>query len=239
MLVVNVSKEHNGANVTCRAANPASPGSPITNSTSLTVHYPPSVTASMGKSLKASLLKEGDDVYFTCTVDANPPATSLVWFHEDVLQVQNVSAGVIISRDSLVVQKVQRARAGQYRCRAANTLAATISNPVTLKIRYRPECRTTPTTYFIYDKPINVTCTVTSHPPPSTILWRWNSSSEVIRTPRSSLQYPGQEEAAAQLTVYPEPQQEDRALSCWAVNEMGRQNTPCGFSVKVASFITR
>ncbi|KAK3851015.1 hypothetical protein Pcinc_042305, partial [Petrolisthes cinctipes] len=55
--------------------------------------------------------------------------------HQDVLQVQNVSAGVIISRDSLVVQKVQRARAGQYRCRAANTLAATISNPVTLKIR--------------------------------------------------------------------------------------------------------
>lgn len=60
------------------------------------------------------------------------PSYSLL---QDVLQEQNVSAGVIISRDSLVVQRVQRVRAGQYRCRATNTLAATTSNPVTLKIR--------------------------------------------------------------------------------------------------------
>lgn len=36
-LLVNVSRAQDGALVTCRAANPAVPGSPLTNSTKLTV----------------------------------------------------------------------------------------------------------------------------------------------------------------------------------------------------------
>ena len=27
-------------------------------------------------------LKEGDDVYFTCVVSANPSVSSIVWYHE-------------------------------------------------------------------------------------------------------------------------------------------------------------
>ncbi|MPC91016.1 hypothetical protein E2C01_086024 [Portunus trituberculatus] len=43
---------------------------------------PPQVNATLGRSLKPRLLKEGDDVYFTCSVAANPPATSITWYHE-------------------------------------------------------------------------------------------------------------------------------------------------------------
>ncbi|KAK7085409.1 hypothetical protein SK128_001098, partial [Halocaridina rubra] len=81
-LTINMTREDNGSQVTCKATNPATPGNSITNSTVLTVHYPPTVRASLGRSLQPSLLKEGDDVYFTCQVDANPPVSSIAWYHE-------------------------------------------------------------------------------------------------------------------------------------------------------------
>ncbi|ROT76582.1 hypothetical protein C7M84_004833 [Penaeus vannamei] len=73
-LVANVTRQDEGSLVTCTASNPSVPGSKLANSTQLHVHYPPTVEASLGRSLDPELLKEGDDVYFTCTVDANPPA---------------------------------------------------------------------------------------------------------------------------------------------------------------------
>ncbi|XP_045127549.1 uncharacterized protein LOC123514035 isoform X2 [Portunus trituberculatus] len=228
---VNVTRADHGAVVACTAENPAVPGSSLTNTTLLDVEYPPSVTASLGRSLKPHLLKEGDDVYFTCSVDANPPAAAVTWYHEGRVQVQNMTSGVILTGESLVLQKVSRRRAGEYRCQATNSFASVTSSPVTLRIRYRPQCLTTPTTYFIYDKPINVTCTVTSHPPAKAVHWQWNSSNDVIKT---QLVEATTERVSTQLSVAPIETYEDRLLSCWAVNEMGRQQRACGFSIKVA-----
>ncbi|KAK8391237.1 hypothetical protein O3P69_017125 [Scylla paramamosain] len=228
---VNVTRADHGALVACTAENPAVPGSSLTNTTVLDVEYPPSVTASLGRSLQPHLLKEGDDVYFTCSVDANPPAAAVTWYHEGRVQVQNMTSGVILTGESLVLQKVSRRRAGEYRCQATNSFASVTSSPVTLRIRYRPQCLTTPTTYFIYDKPINVTCTVTSHPPAKAVHWQWNSSNDVIKT---QLVEATTERVSTQLSVAPIETYEDRLLSCWAVNEMGRQQRACGFSIKVA-----
>ncbi|KAK3855222.1 hypothetical protein Pcinc_038362, partial [Petrolisthes cinctipes] len=145
--------------------------------------------------------------------------------------VHNSTAGVILVGESLALQKVGRRQAGRYTCAAANQLSAVISNPITLNIKYTPECRTSPTTYFIYDKPINITCTVSSYPSVKSIRWQWNNSKEVLE----SLPVPEPDnQSSAQITVYPVQNPEDRALSCWAVNEMGKQTQPCGFSVKVA-----
>ncbi|ROT78551.1 putative hemicentin-2 [Penaeus vannamei] len=193
--------------------------------------YPPEVLASLGYSIDLEKLKEGDDVYFTCSVKANPPASTITWYHEDTVQVQNVSMGVILSGESLVLQRVSRQRAGHYRCSATNPLATCVSQPVRLRIRYKPECLTSPTTYFIYDKPINVTCTVSAYPSVSYIQWQWNNSNELTKTPPVT---ESREKVSSQLTVFPTEGREDRVLSCWAVNEMGKQVKPCGFSVKVA-----
>ncbi|XP_069181004.1 neural cell adhesion molecule 2 [Procambarus clarkii] len=231
-LVTNLTRGDHNTKVTCRAANPAVPDSPLANSTSLIVHYPPTVSASLGRSLRPELLKEGDDVYFTCTVEANPPASTITWYHEGTAQVQNVTQGVILAGDSLVLQKVGRRQAGQYTCSATNTITTATSEPVTLRIKYKPVCQISPTTYFIYDKPINVTCSVSSFPPVRSILWQWNSSSEVISTEVTNEEE--QQRTWAQLTVEPIQTREDRTLTCWAVNEMGKQATPCGFAVKVA-----
>ncbi|XP_042218893.1 nephrin-like [Homarus americanus] len=81
-LVTNLTRKDHNTRVTCRAANPAVPDAPIANTTTLIVHYPPTVAASLGRSLRPELLKEGDDVYFTCTVEANPPASTITWYHE-------------------------------------------------------------------------------------------------------------------------------------------------------------
>ena len=43
---------------------------------------PPVVHASLGRPLTSSSIKELDDVYFSCSVDANPPASTITWFHE-------------------------------------------------------------------------------------------------------------------------------------------------------------
>ncbi|XP_063590263.1 hemicentin-2-like [Penaeus indicus] len=231
-LLVNVTRADDTTRVKCTAENPAVPGSVLSNYTTLTVHYPPSVTASLGRSLKPDLLKEGDDVYFTCSVAANPPASTITWYHEGTVQVQNVSQGVIVSGESLVLQKVRRDKAGKYKCGASNALATVTSAPVHLKIRYKPECQTSPTTYFIYDKPINVTCTVSAHPPVQTITWQWNSSEEVVAI--QQVRAGRLEQITAQLTVHPVESKEDRILSCWAVNVMGKQEHACGFSIKVA-----
>ncbi|KAK8735158.1 hypothetical protein OTU49_005530 [Cherax quadricarinatus] len=231
-LVTNLTRQDHNTQVTCRAANPAVPDSPLANSTTLIVHYPPTVSASLGRSLNPEFLKEGVDVYFTCTVAANPPASSITWYHEGTAQVQNVTMGVILSGESLVLQKVGRRQAGQYTCAATNTITTTTSSPVTLRIKYKPVCQTSPTTYFIYDKPINVTCSVSSFPPVRSILWQWNSSNEVISTEVTNEDE--QQRTWSQLSVEPIQTKEDRTLTCWAVNEMGKQTTPCGFAVKVA-----
>lgn len=54
---------------------------------------------------------------------------------QGTVQVQNVSQGVIVSGESLVLQKVRRDKAGKYKCGASNALATVTSAPVHLKIR--------------------------------------------------------------------------------------------------------
>ncbi|MPC27921.1 hypothetical protein E2C01_021110 [Portunus trituberculatus] len=41
----------------------------------------PTATARFGSSLDATNIKEGDDVYFECSVHANPPVLHVTWRH--------------------------------------------------------------------------------------------------------------------------------------------------------------
>ncbi|CAL4102832.1 unnamed protein product, partial [Meganyctiphanes norvegica] len=231
-LRLQVQKEDDGRHISCSAANPSSPQSVINNHTIITVHYPPTVEVELGATLQIRDLKEGEDVFFTCKVKANPPVTSISWYLEDQQQVQNVSMGVIVSDNTLVLQRVQVTQMGNYRCQAKNQVGSSRSTPVLLSLKYAPTCETAPTTYFIYDKPINVTCRVSANPQATSVQWRWNGSYDAIAT----LPVPGagEGEAAAQLTVFPSKYQEDRGLACWAANAIGRQAVPCSFNIKVA-----
>ncbi len=42
---------------------------------------PPKVELSLGRNLNPKDLEEGDDIYFSCSVEANPPAYKITWWH--------------------------------------------------------------------------------------------------------------------------------------------------------------
>ena len=42
---------------------------------------PPRVKLDLGQMINPRDLEEGDDVYFECSVTANPPAYKLTWWH--------------------------------------------------------------------------------------------------------------------------------------------------------------
>ena len=42
---------------------------------------PPVIQLRLGPSLRSESIKEGDDVYFECTVRSNPPVRTLQWEH--------------------------------------------------------------------------------------------------------------------------------------------------------------
>ncbi|KAG8222030.1 hypothetical protein J437_LFUL002792 [Ladona fulva] len=44
--------------------------------------HPPIVSLRLGSTLNADDIKEGDDVYFECHVQANPPWRRLTWLHD-------------------------------------------------------------------------------------------------------------------------------------------------------------
>lgn len=53
---------------------------------------------------------------------------------------QNVTAGVIVSNQTLVLQKVGKDRAGRYYCRATNLHGEGVSNPIHITIMCKALC---------------------------------------------------------------------------------------------------
>lgn len=94
----------------------------------------PVVTIKLGSSLQASDIDEGDDVYFECEVQANPKTYRLAWF-KDKKELHPGNNILMPGRaDSLVLQKVTRASAGEYSCMATNDEGKATSRPVTLDV---------------------------------------------------------------------------------------------------------
>lgn len=76
------SIDDDGKYLTCRAENPVISGSALEDKWRLDVQYQPVVTLKMGKTLNPDDIKEGDDVYFECSVRANPKVYKLAWFKD-------------------------------------------------------------------------------------------------------------------------------------------------------------
>nr|XP_027211986.1 nephrin-like [Penaeus vannamei] len=106
--------------VSCRAKNPLVPSAVLEDSKKLNVHYTPRLTLAPGQNLDMEDIEESDDVYFECGIQANPRVYKVQWFHNGEELYHNVSAGIIQSNQSLVLQKVTRKSSGQYTCSATN-----------------------------------------------------------------------------------------------------------------------
>ncbi|KPM07933.1 sidestep protein-like protein 3 [Sarcoptes scabiei] len=75
----------------------------------------------LGSNLRHSHIQEGNDVYFECLIRSSPLSYEVRWNFEGRELQTNTSAGVIVSNQSLVLQKVRRQQRGKYTCSATNS----------------------------------------------------------------------------------------------------------------------
>ncbi|ROT80655.1 hypothetical protein C7M84_000593 [Penaeus vannamei] len=183
------SPADNDVYISCRAENPRVPTAVIEDSAKLNVHYTPRLSLAAGLNLDMEDIKEGDDVYFECGIQANPRVYKVQWFHNGEELNHNVSAGVIQSNQSLVLQSVTRASSGDYKCTAANLHGSSESNSVQLSVKFAPLCAEGQKVVYGAGKQeeLNVTCSVEAHlnPSPSgghsTVPPKWSTSLQAGR----------------------------------------------------------
>ncbi|XP_042887333.1 neural cell adhesion molecule 2-like [Penaeus japonicus] len=225
------SPADNDVYISCRAENPRVPTAVIEDSAKLNVHYTPRLSLAAGQNLDMEDIKEGDDLYFECGIQANPRVYKVQWFHNGEELSHNVSAGVIQSNQSLVLQRVTRASSGDYKCTAANLHGSSESNSVHLSVKFAPLCAEGQKVMYGAGKQeeLNVSCSVEAHPPPFAFRWAFNSSSEVIDITPSMTRMVS--EGVSQVSYAPVTHMDYGSLLCWATNDVSRQITPCIYHI--------
>ena len=93
----------------------------------------PQLSLSLGAKIPETM-REGSDVYFECLVRANPPLTEVVWLFEGRPLANNPVSGILLTNQSLVMQRVRREHRGHYQCVASNAEGITASNKVFLNV---------------------------------------------------------------------------------------------------------
>lgn len=216
--------EDNGKLVSCKAENPALPHSDMHDTWTLNIHFPPEVSLHLGANIKYSTIKEGNDVYLECIIKANPPVSELVWFFNEVPFFGNASAGIIISNQSLVLQKVRKEHRGRYRCLASNTEGQGRSLDLLLEVRYAPTCKASQKNLYgvARTESVNITCEVESDPVDVTFRWALNNSIENMELHNFT-----SDGARSVLTFTPRTMLEFGAILCWGINSVGEQKDPC------------
>ncbi|XP_050087779.1 neural cell adhesion molecule 1-like [Anopheles aquasalis] len=225
--------EDDGKLITCRAENPNVTGLFLETSWKIEVVYPPIVSLRLGSTLSADDIKEGDDVYFECHVQANPPWRKLHWLHDGLMITHNATARVIRSNQSLVLQKVTRNTSGNYSCSAINAEGETVSNQLALRVKYAPVCATDRITIVgaFRSEALQIACEVQADPPPRLFNWRFNNSGETLKIAKERHVKNG---SVSILHYTPVSDQDYGTLSCWGQNEVGTQEHPCFFQVVLA-----
>ncbi|XP_069944398.1 protein turtle homolog A isoform X2 [Cherax quadricarinatus] len=221
--------------ISCRAQNPLLTAQVIEDVLKLDVRYKPRLSLAAGLNLDMEDIKEGDDVYFECGIQANPRVYKVQWFHNGQELSHNVSAGIIKSNQSLVLQGVSRDSSGEYTCSAANLEGSGDSNAVQLSVKFAPTCRTGQKVVYGAGKneQLNVTCSVEAHPEPTAFRWAFNSSSEVMDIPGSRTWVLG--DGLSQVSYTPRTHLDYGSLLCWATNDVSRQSQPCIYHIIHAS----
>ncbi|XP_039959757.1 uncharacterized protein LOC120774297 [Bactrocera tryoni] len=233
ILTFTPTREDDGKYLTCRAENQFIENSSIEDKWRMVVHYQPTAHLKMGSSLNPDDIKEGDDVYFECVIQSNPKPYKMSWFHNGKELHHNISAGIILSDQSLVLQSVSRASAGDYTCLAVNSEGRGASNPVSLHIRFAPICATDHEELLgaLKHETLLLKCEVDSSPPAEAFTWTFNSSGEQTELPA---RLHSTETGMSRLNYTPATDLDYGTISCWGRNSIGQQKNPCVFQIVAA-----
>lgn len=74
-------------------------------------------------------------MFLECDIRASPWVSDIGWRFEGRDLSTNISAGIIVSNQSLVLQKVDRRSRGRYTCTGTNSEGQGESNQVNLRVR--------------------------------------------------------------------------------------------------------
>jgi len=219
--------------LTCRAENTEIKDGAIQDSWKLTVYYPPIVSLRLGLELGSDAIDEGKDVYFECKIKANPEIYKIRWTHNGKhidQKATNGNSGLIMSGQSLVLQKVKREQAGNFTCLVSNLEGDTESNSVLLKILYAPRCiqNEKQTHGANIGSNLEVKCTVDSYPLPTSFSWGFNNSKDAIKISDDLYEM---NESVSTLKYSTLSDHHFGHLYCWARNSMGVMSEPCIFNI--------
>ncbi|KAL4707861.1 hypothetical protein ACJJTC_015385 [Scirpophaga incertulas] len=230
-------KEHNGLVLTCRAEHLRFNRSTIESRLPLNIYYVPVATIHLGAKMNPNDIEQGDDVYFECRVDANPPAYKVVWEHNGVLLQHNVANGIILTGNTnLAMRNVTRLQAGKYTCIASNVEGDGKSPPILVQIVYKPLCRKKEIKMIgaAAQEPSSVVCEVDAFPPPDTFEWTLNNSAGSTKVDPERFTVEANEGRSV-LTYTPVADVDYGTLSCRATNLAGQQIHPCIYTVMPAT----
>ena len=88
----------------------------------------------LGSSLNPSSLVAGSDVYLECEVRANPPVSEVSWLVDGISVAADHANGIILAKETLVLQRIRRTSRGHYQCCGRNDVAVTKSPPLFLRV---------------------------------------------------------------------------------------------------------
>lgn len=219
----------------CRGENNRVEGSAMEDSWKLNVFFVPVLHLELGSKLNPDDIEESDDVYFECKINANPWVYKVVWKHDGQVVHHNASAGIIMSNQSLVLQKVRRQSAGNYTCLATNIEGEGASNAVELRILYKPFCKAEQKRFYgvARHEKAQVVCEVESYPPADSFRWAFNNSADSIDVPQARFSSSAASSSSV-LTYMPMTEMDYGTVMCWATNMIGQQKEPCLFHIIAA-----
>ncbi|CAH1102842.1 unnamed protein product [Psylliodes chrysocephalus] len=226
-------KEDDGKYLSCKAENKAIPSVVLEDGWKLEIHYTPEAKILLGTSLNPHIIREGTDVYFDCILNAHPSVYKVEWRHNGKLLNINVNAGIIISNQSLVLQGVSRATAGNYTCVGYNTEGDGESNPFYLNVLYAPSCKPNQTRIYGVAKQerAQISCHVDANPPDVQFRWTFNNSADSVDVSQSYIARSG---TSSVVSYTPMTELDYGTLLCFASNRIGIQRTPCVFHIIAA-----
>lgn len=168
-------------------------------------------------------------MYFECNIRASPWVTEIRWWFEGKELHTNTSAGIIVSNQSLVLQRVQRRHRGRYTCSGSNGEGEGESNSVHLRVQYAPVCRSSQKILYGAARleSVKVQCEVDSDPPEVNFRWGFNNSNENLEI----VNHMSLDGTASVATYVPRTEFDYGTLFCWGRNTVGSQSEPCVFTV--------
>ncbi|CAH4037542.1 unnamed protein product [Pieris brassicae] len=218
--------EDSGRIISCRSVQQNLKHSVREDGWKMEIQHVPIPKLKLGANLDPDNIMEGSDVYLDCDVRARPDHDHVYFTYNGV--IVKGSGGVLVSRQSLVLQGVSRQRAGAYVCVARNSLGEGSSDPLHLDVKFSPVCTKKDGVALraARGETMSIKCDVDANPMPSSFRWWFNSSTYTERELTSSN---GMSTDAYDYRV--NSSSEYGWVQCAGTNSVGRQAEPCMFHI--------